>query len=92
MRRIVLISKLARGSGKETPMSPFLFNLVGDGLSKMLAKATHQGLVHGLLEDFKPGGIVYLQYADDTILFSRVDDISLRNLKGVLCGMSGSPA
>jgi hypothetical protein len=45
-----------------------------------------------VLEDFKPGGIVYLQYADDTILFSRVDDISLRNLKGVLCGMSGSPA
>jgi hypothetical protein len=37
-----------------------------------------------VLEDFKPGGIVYLQYANDTILFSRADDISLRNLKGVL--------
>lgn len=33
----------------------------------MLAKATSKGLVRGLLEEFRPGGIVSLQYADDTI-------------------------
>jgi len=57
---------------------------VGDGLSKMLAKATNKGLVKGLLEDFRPGGIVTLQYADDTSLFSKAEESVLRNLKCVL--------
>ena len=50
----------------------------------MLAKASNRGLVKGLLEDFRPGGIISLQYADDTILFSKADAPVLRNLKCVL--------
>jgi hypothetical protein len=76
--------KTGKGLRQGDPLSPFLFNLVGDGLSRMLDKAINQGLVKGLLQTFRPGGIVSLQYVDDTILFSHADDLSLRNLKGVL--------
>lgn len=76
--------KAGKGLRQGDPLSPFLFNLVGDGLSKMLTKATSKGLIKGLLHDFKLGGIVALQYTDDTILFSKAEDSALRNLKCVL--------
>lgn len=76
--------KTGKGLRQGDPLSPFLFNLVGNGLSRMLAKATNKGLVRGLLEDFKPGGIVSLQNANDTILFSIAEDSALRNIKCVL--------
>jgi hypothetical protein len=47
-------------------LSPFFFNLVGDGFSRMLKRDVDRGLIKGLLEDFRSGGIVSLQYADDT--------------------------
>jgi hypothetical protein len=76
--------KTGKGLRQGDPLSPFLFNLVGDGLSKMLAKAASKGLVRGLLEDFRPGRIASLQYANDTILFSKAEDSILRNLKCIL--------
>lgn len=51
------------------PISSILFNLVADVFTKMLAKAARQGLISGLLNNVIPGGIVSLQYADDTLLF-----------------------
>ena len=66
--------RTSKGLSQGDPLSPFLFNLVGDGLSKMLMKALNAGLVQGLLEDFRPGGIVSLQYADDTILFAKAEE------------------
>jgi hypothetical protein len=50
----------------------------------MLAKAADKGLVRGLLEQFRPGGVFALQYADDTLCFSSSDPTSRRNLKSVL--------
>lgn len=50
----------------------------------MLTKASNRGFIIGLLEDFRPGGIISLQYADDTILFSKAEESVLRNLKCVL--------
>lgn len=76
--------KTGKGLRQEDPLSPFLSNLGGDGLSKMLTEATSKGLTKGLLEDFRPGGIISLQYADDTILFSKAEESVLRNLKCVL--------
>jgi len=40
--------------------------------------------VTGLLEDFRQRGIVALQYADDTILFSKAEESVLENLKCIL--------
>jgi hypothetical protein len=50
----------------------------------MLTRASEKGLVRGLLEQFRPGGILALQYADDALLFSSYDLTSLRNLKCIL--------
>lgn len=38
----------------------------------------------GLLEQFRPGGILALQYADNTFLFSACEMLAVSNLKGVL--------
>jgi hypothetical protein len=40
--------------------------------------------VKGLLEELVPGGVLSLQYADDTLLFSSCDLTKIRNLKVVL--------
>lgn len=76
--------KPGKGLRQGDPLSPLLFNLVGDAFSKMLSKAASKGLVQGLLGDFKEGGVLSLQYADDTILFSSAQEPHLRNLKHIL--------
>jgi hypothetical protein len=47
--------KPGKGLRQGDPLSPFLFNLVGDGLSRMLRKSVDTGLVTGLLEGFRVG-------------------------------------
>jgi hypothetical protein len=50
----------------------------------MLVKASREGLIKGLLENIRLGGLLSLQYADDTLLFSSCDNVAFRNLKVVL--------
>jgi hypothetical protein len=66
------------------PLSPLLFNLVGDVLTKMHKKAIGKGHIKGLLESWVPGGVLALQYTNDTLLFSICEPRSIRNLKIVL--------
>jgi hypothetical protein len=49
----------------------------------MLVKGASQGLIRGLGADLE-GGIISLQYADDTILFSDAKPEHLLNLKSIL--------
>uniref|UniRef100_A0A8I6WK33 Reverse transcriptase domain-containing protein n=1 Tax=Hordeum vulgare subsp. vulgare TaxID=112509 RepID=A0A8I6WK33_HORVV len=58
-----------KGIKQGGPISQLLFNLVADVFSKMLTKATRHRLISGLLTNVIPGGIISLQYADDTLLF-----------------------
>jgi hypothetical protein len=76
--------KTGRGLRQGDSLSPQLFNLVGDVLNKMIRKVADKGLVTELLEGFRPKGILALQYAYDTLLFSSCDKLALRNLKIVL--------
>ena len=76
--------KTGKGLIQGDPLSPLLFNLVTDVLTKMLLKGASLGLVRGLASDFREDGIIALQYADDTIIFSKVEDNHLVNLKGIL--------
>lgn len=63
------------------PLSPLLFNLVADVFSKMLFKAARHGIISGLLPHIIPGGVVSLQYVDDTLLFLENPVEKARNFK-----------
>jgi hypothetical protein len=50
----------------------------------MLVKGTNSGLISGLCPNFIPGGVVSLQYANDTLLFLEKDVSVAFNLKWIL--------
>jgi hypothetical protein len=76
--------KIGKGLRQGDPLSPILFNLVADVLTKILYKVADVKLVSGLLDQFRPGGILSLQYVDDTLLFSSCNLYAIRNLNCVL--------
>jgi len=61
-----------------------LFNLVADVFTRMLIKAADQNLITGLMPEAFPGGIICLQYTDDTLLFLENDLDKARNFKWLL--------
>jgi hypothetical protein len=65
--------KTGKGLRQGDPLSLVLFNLVGDAFARMMLKATKHGLVKGLLTKYMEEGVISLQYADDTIIFSSVE-------------------
>ena len=73
-----------KGLRQGDPIAPILFNIVVDVFSKMLIRGSEQGLIKGLCPVFNPGGVVCLQYADDTLLFMEKDTSSAVNLKWIL--------
>ncbi|KAB2630796.1 hypothetical protein D8674_008315 [Pyrus ussuriensis x Pyrus communis] len=82
----------SRGLRQGDPLSPYLFILVGEVLSKLFQGAVDQGRLEGV----KIGGsgpvISHLFFADDTLLFLRADVKNCRNLKHMLdkfCVASG---
>jgi hypothetical protein len=58
--------------------------MVVDVLTRMLMKAASSNLISGLCPDLCPGGVISLQYADDTILFLDNDVEKAKNLKKTL--------
>jgi hypothetical protein len=50
----------------------------------MLKRAYDRDYIKSILDRFVPGGIMTLQYVDDTILLSSSGSRELRNLKNIL--------
>ena len=82
----------SKGLRQGDPLSPFLFTLVVDGLSRLVEKARCTVMINGF-EVGKDNVVVsHLQFADDTLFFMKNDDQSLHNLirlLDVFCLASG---
>ncbi|CAK8543854.1 unnamed protein product [Lathyrus sativus] len=74
-----------KGLLQEDPLSPFLFILVMEGLTKMLHKAVNQGLFVGFkVNDYASYNIVQFTY--DTLLIGEANWDNLWSVKAVLQG------
>lgn len=74
----------AKGVRQGDPLSPFLFNMAGEVLTKMVLSAQRNGLFSGLASDLVENGIAILQYADDTVLCIEHDQEKTVNSKLLL--------
>ncbi|KAM2348663.1 hypothetical protein ACFX1X_012268 [Malus domestica] len=82
----------SRGLRQGDPLSPFLFTLVVDVLSRLMEKAQETDLIKGLCIGQEKMEISHLQFADDTIFFLTEDEEVWNNLIQVLnlfCSVSG---
>ena len=61
---------------------------MADIFTRMLIKAARSNLVSGLMPQVIEGGIISLQYADDTLLFQENDIEKANNLKWLLLFMN----
>ena len=74
----------AKGVRQGDPMSPTLFNMVAESLTKMVLCAQKNGLITGFASDLVENGIAILQYADDTVLCIEHDPDQALNLEMLL--------
>ncbi|KAJ9687808.1 hypothetical protein PVL29_013851 [Vitis rotundifolia] len=76
--------KASRGLRQGDPLSPFLFTLVADVLSRMLLRAEERNALEGFRVGRNRTRVSHLQFADDTIFFSSTREEDLLTLKNIL--------
>ncbi|KAK1697110.1 hypothetical protein QYE76_013807 [Lolium multiflorum] len=80
-----------RGVRQGDPLSPLLFNFIGEALSGILVAAVGAGHIQGVVPHLVPGGITHLQYADDTLVLIQNTGVCIRNLKFLLMCFEDMP-
>ncbi|GMI73525.1 hypothetical protein HRI_001021800 [Hibiscus trionum] len=77
---------VTRGLRQGCPLSPLLFNLIGEALHLMLEKATSIGLFRGFIMGTEENSfqLSHFQYADDLIIFCTPNIGEIRNVKRIL--------
>ena len=66
------------------PFSPYLFILCSEVLIRILNRAEHQQLIHGVKITWSTQAISHLMIADDIVLFLRANSAEAANLKSCL--------
>ncbi|KAL9674589.1 hypothetical protein QQ045_030861 [Rhodiola kirilowii] len=75
---------MGRGLRQGDPLSPFLFLLAAEGLSRMLNNTVRSGMISGAEWVQNGGKLTHLQFADDTILFCKADIQEVRKIRIIL--------
>ena len=76
--------KAFRGLKQGDLLSPFLFTLVANVLSRMLLRAKERNSLEGFRVGRNKIRVSHLQFADDTIFFSNTCEEVLQTLKSLL--------
>lgn len=91
MRASVLINgspseefSFTNGVRQGDPLSPSLFNLVGEVFHVIMKKACDKGVIEGLRLQEDSDMLSYLQFTDDTIVFLKGSERNIRNFKCLL--------
>ncbi|KAL9686105.1 hypothetical protein QQ045_023560 [Rhodiola kirilowii] len=75
---------MERGLRQGDPLSPFLFNIAAEGLSRLLTKAEETGVIYGVEWIREGERLSHLQFVDDTILFCRAEEEEIHTIKHIL--------
>ncbi|KAK0601213.1 hypothetical protein LWI29_022207 [Acer saccharum] len=75
---------IGRGLRQGDPLSPFLYNIVSEGLSYLLRKAKNLGLLREVVFMDNEVHLTHLQFADDTIMFLKPCFEYISNARGFL--------
>ena len=76
--------KASRGLRQGDPLSPFLFTIMADVLSRMLLRAEERNVLEGFRVGRNRTRVSHLQFADDTIFFFSAREEDMMTLKNVL--------
>ncbi|GMJ03435.1 hypothetical protein HRI_004012700 [Hibiscus trionum] len=75
---------IRRGLRQGCPLSPYLFNIFGEALSSLIKAAVQRGYVCGAKIGTNGISVSHLQFADDLILFAKVEKQQIINIKRLL--------
>jgi hypothetical protein len=76
--------KNARGVRQGDPLSQILFDFMVDALAAMISRVKEVGHKQGVVSHLILGGVLHMQYADDTLILIEPNDLGIVNLKFLL--------
>lgn len=71
------------GSRQGDPLSPFLFSIVREALSRMIKVAEEIGMINGFKLAVNTSVVMHLQFADDTLIFCAAEE-EVKNVVAII--------